>query len=70
MSRYMAIYSVCVGSSCISFFIKIVLNMYIALCVSPGDPIISLLVFTSQSLRTVRILFSPIVSGWAGGGKI
>ena len=26
-------------------------------------------VFTPQPLRAVRVLFSPMVSGWAGGGK-
>ena len=26
-----------------------------------------LLVFTPQPLRAVRVLFSPMVSGWAGG---
>ena len=26
-------------------------------------------VFTPQPLRAVRVLFSPMVSGWADGGK-
>ena len=26
-------------------------------------------VFTPQPLRAVGVLFSPMVSGWAGGGK-
>ena len=26
-------------------------------------------IFTPQPLRTVGVLFSPMVSGWAGGGK-
>ena len=28
-----------------------------------------IMLFTPQPLRAVRVLFSPMVSGWAGGGK-
>ena len=27
------------------------------------------MIFTPQPLRAVGVLFSPMVSGWAGGGK-
>ena len=45
----------------------IICTMCVRACV--GHALLQLHIFTPQPLRAVRVLFSPMVSGWAGGRR-